>query len=109
MEISMDLLCLLNGYKKIFDLKELKIKMASVMPFSFNAVELRVVTINEKPWTPAREVCRALKYEKKTENIVKNYCSKESYAQKCQMSSVPAAGIPVDWPKDSQKFDIYIN
>ena len=25
------------------------------------------------------------------------------------MSSVPAAGTPVDWPKDSQKFDIYIN
>ena len=25
------------------------------------------------------------------------------------MSSVPTAGTPVDWPKDSQKFDIYIN
>ena len=35
------------------------------MPFSFNAVELCVVTINEKPWTGAREMCSALRYEKK--------------------------------------------
>ena len=35
------------------------------MPFSFNAVELYIVTINEKPWTHAREVCKALRYEKK--------------------------------------------
>ena len=33
------------------------------MPFSFNAVELCVVTINEKPWTRAGEVCMALRYE----------------------------------------------
>ena len=37
---------------KIFDQKELQIKM----PLTFNAVELRVVTINEKPWTRAKEV-----------------------------------------------------
>ena len=43
------------------------------MPFSFNAVELFVVTINEKPWTRAREVCRALEYGKaaKAADIVK--------------------------------------
>ena len=34
--------------------------MSSVMTFSFNAVEWYVVTINEKSWTRAREVCRAL-------------------------------------------------
>ena len=45
---------------------------------------------------------------KKTANIVKYHCGKENYAQKYQMSSAPAAGTPVDWPKDSQKFDIYI-
>ena len=37
---------------KIFDQKELQI----TMPLTFNAVELRVVTINEKPWTRAKEV-----------------------------------------------------
>ena len=67
------------------------------MSFSFNAVGLCVVTINEKPWTRATEMCRTLRYKKK------------SYAQEYQLSSVPAADTPVDWPKDSQQFDIYIN
>ena len=53
-------------------------------------------------------MCKALRYEQKTTNIVKNQCGKENYAQKYQMSSVPAAGTPVDWPKDSPKIDIYI-
>ena len=30
--------------------------MSSVMPFTFNAMELCVVTINEKPWARAREM-----------------------------------------------------
>ena len=59
-------------------------------------------TIDGKPWTRAREVCKALRYEKKTVNIVKNHYSKESHTQKYQMSSVPTAGTPIYWPKDSQ-------
>ena len=38
------------------------------MPFTFNAAELCVLIINEKPWTRAREVCRALEYDAKTSN-----------------------------------------
>ena len=34
------------------------------MLFTLIAVELCVVTINEKPWTRARKVCRALEYQK---------------------------------------------
>ena len=49
--------------------------MSSVMPFTFSAVELCVVTINEKPWASAKEVCRTLEYNKKTANIVKTFCS----------------------------------
>ena len=60
------------------------------MPFTFNAVELCVVSINEKPWTRAKEVCKALKYNKKIANVVKNYCGKKNYAQKYQLSSIPA-------------------
>ena len=75
---------------------EIIIKMSSVMPFSFNAVELCFVTINEKPWTRVREVCKALECNKKNANIVKNHCSKEIYTQRYQMSSVPAAVTPVD-------------
>ena len=83
--------------------------MSSVMPFSYNTVELCVVTINEKPWARGREVCKVLEYNKNTTNIVKNHCSKENYTQKYRMSSVLTAVTPVDWPKDSQKFDIYVN
>ena len=45
--------------------------MSSVMPCSFNAVELCVMTINEKPWARARGVCKALEYNKKTVHVVK--------------------------------------
>ena len=45
------------------------------MPFIFNAVELRVVTISEKSWTRAREVRMALEYNKKTADLVKAFCS----------------------------------
>ena len=38
--------------------------MSSVMPFVFNAVELCIVTINEKPWTRAKDTCRGLEYKK---------------------------------------------
>ena len=52
---------------------------------------------------------RALEYNEKTADIVKVFCSQENYAQKYQMSGFTAAGKPVDWPKDSQKYNIYIN
>ena len=72
--------------------------MSSVIPLTFNAVELCVVTINEKSWTCAKEhMCRALEYNKKTANIVKTFCSKENYAHKWQLSSV--ACIPINWPR----------
>ena len=69
--------------QNIFDQKELQIK-TSVMPFTFNAVGLCVVTINEKPWTLATEVCRTLEYGKatKTADIVKHLCSRNNYACK---------------------------
>ena len=50
--------------------------MSYVMPFSFNAVALCVVTINEKPWARAGKVCRVLEYNKKTADIVKAFCGK---------------------------------
>ena len=83
--------------------------MSSVTPFTFNAMKLCLVTINEKLWTLANEVCRALEYNKKTPDIVKVFCSRENYAEKNQMSSFTAAVKPVDWPKDSQKYDIDTN
>ena len=56
--------------------------MSSIMPFSFNAVELCVVTINDKPWTRDREVCKALEYDKATKaaDVINAFCSRKNYA-----------------------------
>ena len=51
------------------------------MPFTFDAVELCVVIINEKPWTSAREVCKAAEYNakiSKTRNIIRGHYSSEN-------------------------------
>ena len=81
------------------------------MPFVFNAVELCVVTINEKPWTRAREVYRALEYGKATKvaDIVKHLCSRENHAHKWQLTEFVFEMNFMDWPKDSGKDDFYIN
>ena len=79
------------------------------MPFVFNAVELYVVTINEKPWTRTREVCKALRYNKKTANIVRYHCNRENYAHKWQLVGLVSEIKPVNWPRDSQILDLYIN
>ena len=72
--------------------------MSSVMPFTFNAVELCVVTISERSWTRAREVCRALEYGKATKSadIIKHLCRKENYAQKCQLIGFVPETKPVN-------------
>ena len=44
-----------------------------------------------------------------SDNNLKAFCSQQNYTQKYQMISVTTAGKPVDWPKDSQKYDIYTN
>ena len=81
----------------------------SLVPFTFKNVDLKVVTINGKPWTRAKEVCKALEYNKKTAHVIRAHCSRENYAHKYDLTSVPTAGTPVNWPKDSQKYDLYIN
>ena len=58
--------------------------MSSAIPLTINAVVLCVMTINEKPWTCAKEVCRTLEYgnASKTADIVKRLCSRENYPHK---------------------------
>ena len=67
--------------------------------------------INKKPWTCTREVRRALEYGKatKTANVAKQLCSKLKYAHKWQLTGFVPETKPMDWPKDSEKYDIYIN
>ena len=79
------------------------------MPFVFNAVELCVVTIIEKPWTRAREVCEALRYEKAARRVVRHHCTRENIQHKHQLAVVPTVGTTVNWPRDSRKLGLYIN
>ena len=73
------------------------------MPFTFSSVKLCIVIINEKPWTRAKEVCRALEYGKATNtaDIVKRLCSRKNYAHKYQLSELVFETNFMDWPKDS--------
>ena len=79
------------------------------MPFTFNGVELCFVIINEKPWTHTREVCKALKYEKVARQVVRHHCTRENIQLKHQLVVIPTVGATVNWPRDSQKLDLYIN
>ena len=84
--------------------------MTSIVPFKFDNVQLFSVTINDKIWTRGKEVVRdALKYQKKTADVIKDHCSPENYAHKYQLSKFPVAGNFINWPKDSRKDDYYIN
>ena len=55
-----------------------------------------------------RRECKGLEYEKKTGNIIRTYCSAENITQKYQLSMVSDVGT-ISWPKDSRKYDLYIN
>ena len=47
--------------------------------------------------------------QKSKAHVIKAHVSPENFTQKYQMRSVPAARTPINWPKDSQKYDIYTN
>ena len=81
----------------------------SFIPFTFNKVQLQVVTINGKEWCRAKEVCKALEYREKTAHIIRGHCSTENITQKYQLSGVGVADTLINWPSDLQKYDLYIN
>ena len=74
----------------------------SLVPFTFKNVELKVVTINGNPWTRAKEVRKALEYNKKTAHVIIAHVSAENYAQKYDLTKVPTAGNLLNWPSDSR-------
>ena len=78
---------------------------------SFNNVSLFTVTIQGKPWTRAKEVCKALEYSKntKTDKLVKRYCSEENYAHKWELIKVPTVNTLLKWPSHSRKDNYYVS
>ena len=83
--------------QKSFDPKRTKIKMPFVMPFTFNAVELCVVTINEKPWTRARDAWRALEHKKgRARDVLKKHVSIENKQHKHELEGRAATACPLN-------------
>ena len=71
--------------------------MSFIMPFSFNAVELCVVTITEKPWTRAKEVCKELEYKKsRARDVLKKHVSIESKQHKHDLEGHAAPAHPLE-------------
>ena len=67
------------------------------MPFTFNAVELCVATINEKPWTRAKGVCKALEYQKgRARNVLKKHVSIKNKQHKHGWKGAPQWRTPLD-------------
>ena len=81
----------------------------SLVPFTLKNVELKVVTINGKPWTRAKEVCKVLEYSRSINHVIKDHCSRENYAQKYDLTRWSAADHLLNWPSDSRKDDYYLN
>ena len=44
--------------------------MSHVVPFTFNAVRLHVVTVDGNEWCGGKEVCKALEYKKDTSDVI---------------------------------------
>ena len=82
----------------------------SLVPFSFNNTKLFTFTINCKHWTRAKEVCKTLEYKKgRARDALKKHVGIENKQHKNVLQSRAVAARPVSWPKDSQKYDLYIN
>ena len=81
----------------------------SLVPFTFTNVELKIVVTDSKAWTRGKEVCQALQYKKKTNDVLSTFVSKENKQHKYELQGRFSTKYPVNWPKDSQKYDLYIN
>ena len=80
----------------------------SLVPFTFNTVKLQVVTVDGKEWCRAKEVCKALEYKKgRTRDVLKKQI--ENKQHKYELTRRHSSSAPVNWPSDSQKYDLYIS
>ena len=77
------------------------------MPFTFNAVELCIVIINEKNSGHARERSAGHLNMARLPRMLKAHVSPENYAHKWQLIKVTAVSTSVNWAKDSRKDDYY--
>ena len=68
------------------------------------------MNINERPWICAKEVYRALEYKKgRARDVLKKHVSIENKQHKHELEGCTAAVHPLEWSKNSQPDDYYIN
>ena len=72
----------------------------SLVPFTFKNVGLKVVTINGKPWTRAKEVCKALEYQRRANDVLRKHVSVENKRHMRKPKGM--ASTPLEWLKISQ-------
>ena len=72
---------------------------------------LKILNINDRSWSWAKEVCKALKCSKSTNatDVVKILCSSKDYAQNCQSKEFVLETNLMDWSKESRRDKHYIN
>lgn len=79
----------------------LPVNVSSFAPITFDTAELCVVTLNDKAWKRAKEVCNKLRYKGKPADIIKAFYGQENNAQTYQMikftpGSLLLNGFPSD-------------
>ena len=67
---------------------------------------LEVVSINGKPWTRAKEVCKALEYQRRTKDILRGHVSITNKRHMRKLKGVVSPNTPSKWTKNSQKHDL---
>ena len=70
----------------------------SLVPFRFENTDIYTVTIDGKPWTRVKEVCKVMEYGRntKTADKVRKFCSLENFAHKHQLSGLVVVTTPVN-------------
>ena len=85
-------------------------KMSSAIPFTFNNIALFTVTVEGKPWTRDKEVCKAREYQKgRARDVLKKHVSIGNKQHKHELEGPADLEHPLEWPKNSQPDEYYIN
>ena len=81
----------------------------ALVPFTFNSIKLFTVTINGKHWSRAKEICDALEYKRRTNDILRDHVSIENKHHRHDLDGYSDTEYPFVWPKHSQPDEYYIN
>ena len=83
---------------------------SALVSFTFNNTKLNTVTIRGKHWTRAVEVCKALEYQRKGKDVIREHVSIENKQHRYELQGgSESEPPPFDWPRNSQTEEYYIS